>query len=138
MEQNQKYTFGPEEKEILEILSSFENEINEKLQQSNGEIESVRYYESFVLKGVKELEVNGVFLTQEKDKDGNVSYHLYLGDSSNEILSIDKDGNMQINPLWKEVIGEIDFEKSMEINDREPGRLKGLSEKMSPEEMQKV
>ena len=30
MEQNQKYTFGPEEKEILEILSSFENEISGK------------------------------------------------------------------------------------------------------------
>lgn len=138
MEQNQKYTFGPEEKEILEILSSFENEINERLQQSNGELESVRYYDSFAIQGVKQSEISGVFLTQEKDKDGNVSYHLYYRDSSNEILSIDKDGNMHINPLWKEIIGEIDFEKSMEINDREPGRLKGISEKMTPEEMEKA
>ena len=138
MEQNQKYTFGPEEKEILEILSSFENEINERLQQSNGELESVKYYDSFAIQGVKQLEISGVFLTQEKDKDGNIGYHLYYKDSSNEILSIDKDGNMHINPLWKEVIGEIDFEKSMEINDREPGRLKGISEKMTPEEMEKA
>ena len=138
MEQNQKYTFGPEEKEILEILSSFENEINERLQQSNGELESVKYYDSFAIQGVKQLEISGVFFTQEKDKDGNIGYHLYYKDSSNEILSIDKDGNMRINPLWKEVIGEIDFEKSMEINDREPGRLKGISEKMTPEEMEKV
>ena len=138
MEQNQKYTFGPEEKEILEILSSFENEINERLQQSNGELESVKYYEDFTLQGMKNVDISGVFLTQEKDKDGNVSYHLYYRDSSNEILSIDKDGNIQINPNWKEVIGEIDFEKSMEINDREPGRLKGISEKMTPEEMEKA
>lgn len=138
MEQNQKYTFGPEEKEILEILSSFENEINERLQQSNGELESVKYYDSFAIQGVKQLEISGVFLTQEKDKDGNIGYHLYYKDSSNEILSIDKDGNMHINPLWKEVIGEIDFEKSIEINDREPGRLKGISEKMTPEEMEKA
>ena len=138
MEQNQKYTFGPEEKEILEILSSFENEINERLQQSNGELESVRYYDNFSMQGVKQSEISGVFLTQEKDKDGNISYHLYYQDSSNEILSIDKDGNMHINPLWKEVIGEIDFEKSMEINDRELGRLKGISEKMTPEEVEKA
>lgn len=138
MEQNQKYTFGPEEKEILEILSSFENEISERLQQSNGELESVKYYEDFTLKGLRDVDISGVFLTQEKDKDGNISYHLYFRDSSNEILSIDKDGNMQINPLWKERIGEIDFEKSMEINDREPGRLKGISEKMTPEEMEKA
>lgn len=137
MEQNQKYTFGPEEKEILEILSSFENEISERLQQSNGELESVKYYEDFTLKGLRDVDISGVFLTQEKDKDGNLSYHLYYRDPSNEILSIDKDGNMQINPLWKERIGEIDFEKSMEINDREPGRLKGISEKMTPEEMEK-
>ena len=138
MEQNQKYTFGPEEKEILEILSSFENEISERLQQSNGELESVKYYEDFTLKGLRDVDISGVFLTQEKDKDGNLSYHLYYRDPSNEILSIDKDGNMQINPLWKERIGEIDFEKSMEINDREPGRLKGISEKMTPEEMEKA
>ena len=138
MEQNQKYTFGPEEKEILEILSSFENEISERLQQSNGELESVKYYEDFTLKGLRDVDISGVFLTQEKDKDGNLSYHLYYRDPSNEILSIDKDGNMQINPLWKERIGEIDFEKSMEINDREPGRLKGISEKMTPEEMKKA
>ena len=138
MEQNQKYTFGPEEKEILEILSSFENEISERLQQSNGELESVKYYEDFTLKGLRDVDISGVFLTQEKDKDGNLSYHLYYRDPSNEILSIDKDGNMQINPLWKERLGEIDFEKSMEINDREPGRLKGISEKMTPEEMEKA
>ena len=138
MEQNQKYTFGPEEKEILEILSSFENEISERLQQSNGELESVKYYEDFTLKGLRDVDISGVFLTQEKDKDGNISYHIYFRDSSNEILSIDKDGNMQINQLWKERIGEIDFEKSMEINDREPGRLKGISEKMTPEEMEKA
>ena len=138
MEQNQKYTFGPEEKEILEILSSFEDEISGRLQQSNGELESVKYYEDFTLKGLRDVDISGVFLTQEKDKDGNISYHLYYRDSSNEILSIDKDGNMQINPLWKERVGEIDFEKSMEINDREPGRLKGISEKMIPEEMEKA
>ena len=138
MEQNQKYTFGPEEKEILEILSSFENEISERLQQSNGELESVKYYEDFTLKGLRDVDISGVFLTQEKDKDGNLSYHLYYRDPSNEILSIDKDGNMQINQLWKECLGEIDFEKSMEINDREPGRLKGISEKMTPEEMEKA
>ena len=45
---------------------------------------------------------------------------------------------MQINPLWKERLGEIDFEKSMGINDREPSRLKGISEKMTPEEMEKA
>lgn len=134
---SEQYTFAREEKEILEILASFEKELGEKLQESKGEVERVEYYENFAIKGIKDSEISGVFVTKGKDVDGNISYHVYYRDPSNEILSIDHEGKIQINPQWKEAIGYIDFETIMDINGRELGNLKGISEKMEPEEMEK-
>lgn len=136
MEENktEQYTFGADEKEILEILGSFENDyFGQKQQDEQKELQTVKYYECFeTAKG----EIYGVFMTQEQDADGNVSYHLYFQSPSNEILSIDNEGKITMNPEWEKVIGYIDFEKYMYINDREEGRLKGISEKTTPEEIQ--
>ena len=35
----EQYTFGPDEKETLEILSTFEQELNDRLQESESEVE---------------------------------------------------------------------------------------------------
>lgn len=127
----EKYTFGPEEKEILEILTSFEKELNERLQKSDGEIEKVKYYETFQMQGI---DFNHIFVTTEKDAEGNISYHVYCGSSNNEILSIDSNGEIKVNPELEKYLEEIDLEKIMEENEKETQRLKGISEKMDPEE----
>lgn len=143
----EKYTFGPYEKETLEILSSFESEFeqtqiqkqnqslnqNKNPNQDKNKLQLVKYYESFK---ISKSEISGIFLAEQKDTEGNISYHLYFQSPSNEILSVDHEGNIKINPQWEPVIGYIDFEKCMYINDSQQGRLKGISEKAEPEEIQ--
>ena len=136
MEENktEQYTFGPDEKDILEILASFERELGEKLQQSESEIEKVKYYETFDINGIN---FKNIFTTTEQDAKGNTTYHVYCGDSSNEILSIDSEGKVDIkNPELEKYLGEIDFEQLIEENEKIPGKLKGISEKSEPEEME--
>lgn len=132
---SEQYTFAPEEKQILEILASFEKELGEKLQESKSEVERVKYYEKFQINGI---DFNNIFTTTEKDVDGNVSYHVYSGNSSNEILSIDSEGKIKVIPELEAFLGDIDIEKIMLENEKEPGKLKGISEKMKPEEMKKA
>lgn len=129
----QQYTFAPDEKQILEILASFEEELGEKLQESKGEIERVKYYEKFQINGI---DFNNIFITTEKDVDGNISYHVYCGDSSNEILSIDSEGNIKMIPELEAFLGDIDIENLMLENEKEPDRLKGSSEKSKPKEIE--
>ena len=147
----EKYTFGPEEKETLEILGSFEKEFeqtqnqnqsqkqkqnqnqNKNPNQDKNKLQLVKYYENFK---ISKSEISGIFLAEQKDAQGNISYHLYFQSPSNEILSVDHEGKIKINPQWEPVIGYIDFEKCMYINDSQQGRLKGISEKADPEEIQ--
>ena len=127
-----------QENGILEILSSFEEELNLKLQESKSEVERIKYYEDFLIKGIKKSEISGVFVTQKKDVNGNISYHIYYQSPSNEILSKDYQGNIRVNEKWSQVIGEnIDFDSTMDINNKEKGRLKGISEKANQEEIKK-
>lgn len=128
MEKNksEQYTYGPEEKEILEILSSFENELNEKLEESKSEVQRVKYYEKFCINGI---DFKNIFISTEKDAYGKVSYHVYCGDSSNEILLVDSEGNLKIiNSELEKFLGEVDLEKTMEENEQNKERLKGISE----------
>lgn len=124
------------QKDIFEILALFEQELDERMQESKGEVERVKYYETFSINGI---DFKNIFITTEKDVDGNITYHLYCGDSSNEILSIDSDGKVIIkNEDLEKYIDEIDLESLMKENEKTPGRLKGISEKATPEEMEQV
>lgn len=135
MEEN-KTTFGADEKDTLEILALFEQELSKRLEESKSEIERVKYYEKFRIKGI---DFKNMFITTEKDVDGNISYHIYCGDSSNEIISIDSDGKVKIKNLelqkYLSAVG-FDLEKLMEENEQETGNLKGISEKAGSEDIE--
>ena len=138
MEENKsaQYTFGPEEKQILAILDSFEQELQERLQENNGEVENIKYYEKFKMGNI---DFNNIFITTEKDAEGNFSFHVYSGSSSNEILAVDKDGKVSsIIPELEAYLSNIDLEEVIAENEKEPGRLKGSSEKMTPEEVKEI
>ena len=121
-------------KRILEILGAFERELEEKMQESKGEVERVKYYETFNISGI---DFKNIFLTTETDEEGRTTYHIYCGDSSNEILTIDENGNVEVkNPELGKYLKNIHLEQLVEENEKEPERLKGISEKASPEEMQ--
>ena len=125
-----------EEKTFL-ILSTFEKELNEKLQKTNSQLEQVKYYEKFVIKGIEDIEFLGIFVTTEVDAEGNRSINLYDGDSSHQILTVDSQNNIQITPELSMFFEEIDFQKTMEQNDKQKGTLKGISEKAEPQEIEK-
>lgn len=138
MEENKsaQYTFGPEEKQILAILDSFEQELQERLQENNGEVENIKYYEKFKMGNI---DFNNIFITTEKDAEGNFSFHVYSGSSSNEILAVDKDGKVSsIIPELEAYLSNINLEEVIAENEKEPGRLKGTSEKMTPEEVKEI
>lgn len=122
-------------KNLLEILATFEEGLQEKLQESKSEIERVKYYEKFRMQGI---DFSNIFITEEKDVDGNISYHMYAGDSSKELLSINSKGELTIAPELEGFIKDLDLFKEIEENEKVPGRLKGYSEKISPEEMKKL
>ena len=130
---SEEYTFGPDENDILEILAAFERELGEKLQESQNEIQKVKYYETFDINGIN---FKNIFTTTQKNAEGNVTYHVYCGGASNEIISIDSEGKVDIkNPELEKYLGEIDLEQLIEENEKIPGKLKGISEKAEPEEM---
>lgn len=138
MEENKsaQYTFGPEEKQILAILDSFEQELQERLQENNGEVENIKYYEKFKMGNI---DFNNIFITTEKDAEGNFSFHVYSGSSSNEILTVDKDGKVSsIIPELEAYLSNINLEEVIAENEKEPGRLKGVSERMTPEEVKEM
>lgn len=138
MEENKsaQYTFGPEEKQILAILDSFEQELQARLQENNGEVENIKYYEKFKM---GDIDFNNIFITTEKDAEGNFSFHVYSGSSSNEILAVDKDGKVSsIIPELEAYLSNINLEEVIAENEKEPGRLKGISEKMTPEEVKEM
>ena len=124
------------EKDILEILGSFENELEAKLQGTNRELDRVKYYETFSLKDIKNrnIDFSGIFITTEKDAEGRISYHMYCGNAQTEILSVDADGNMKIRPELEGYFENIDLEEVMLENEQDKTRLKGMSEKIQHKE----
>ncbi len=127
-EKYSQYTYKPEEKEIMEILRAFESEIQLKMQETKSEVEKIIYYETFV---INEMDFRNVFITTEKDVDGNITYHLYTGDSSNEIISIGKDGQVKIKEELQYIFEYIDIEDILEENKE---KIVGTSQRATVEE----
>lgn len=127
MEENEKDRY------VFEILALFEQEIDAKLQEEKGEAERIKYYEKFNINGI---DFENIFITTERDEKGKVSYHVYCGGSSNEVLSIDDKGNVTIKneELGKYLGEDVDLEKTMTENEKDSKGLRGISEKMKQEE----
>lgn len=133
---SEQYTFALEEKQILEILASFEEELGEKLQESNKTLECVRFYTGFTFGGEAIEGLENVFITVEKDNDGNITYNLY-STKMQKIFSMDPKGEIleSIKDLEK-TLGKFKIEGLMQENEKEKGRLKGISEKTNSKEIE--
>ena len=142
MEENKKeqYTFGPDEKEILNSLGSFEASLGQKDNSRNTEI---RYYNDFTFNGESIQGLENMFITIEKDEKGEIiGYNVYTPDMK-KIVSTDANGQITecIEEL-EQVLGKIDIKTLIEENEflddgKSTGRLKGISEKAEPEEIEK-
>lgn len=152
MEENKKeqYTFTPDEKEVLEKLNMVEAGINsQNIQERNQrELIATKYYSEFVINTEKgPVVLQNVFITAEKDQQGNMSYHFrWIREGENgeqtieENLVVDKDGKVYATGGLKDYLGnaEIDLDGLMAENDDiEKGRLRGISEKADKKEIEK-
>lgn len=134
----EQYTFGPEEKEILNILGSFENQLGENLKEIDTEIESVKYYNDFSFNGEFIEGFENIFITVEKDKNGEITYNLY-NSNMKKILSMDSEGKIKESiEDFEKTLGKINIKELIEENEVEKGKLKGISENATSEEMEKA
>lgn len=114
------------EKEILQKISQFEKEIQENI----GDLERVKYYEKFQMSGI---DFKNVFITAEKDVDGNITYHMYSGNSSKEIVSVTSNGEANVNSELKSYVRDIKLERVIKENE-EQNRLKAISKSINSTE----
>lgn len=122
------------EKQILNIMASFENEYYQKFQER--QIIKLEYYQDFKIEAIKEIQMEmppfrGIFHTVEKDKEGNISEHLYLKGASKEIFQIDSNGNSRMIPELDGFLGQMDIKQVIEKNEE---GLKGTSKKIKNNE----
>ena len=75
MKKGDKYTFGENEKQIMRILDSFEQELANL--QKNTEYQSIRYFDRLKIDGKGKLELENVFIVKEQNEKGEISYGIY-------------------------------------------------------------
>lgn len=144
----EQYTFGPEEKEILEKLNTVESGVGEYIQTKyQRELIATKYYSELVINTPKgEITFNEVFITAEQDSNGEITYHFrWIVENENreksieERMVIDSNGKVFTNGGLKDYLenSEIDIEELFAQNDIEKGRLKGISEKAEEKDISK-
>ena len=146
----EQYTFGVDEKEILEKMEIVESSVRQNLLEKNkGELIQTKYYSEFVLNTNNgPVTLNNIFITKEKDKQGNMSYHLrWIYESENgektieEYMVVDSNGKVHaVDGLDEYYLNnaEIDLDEIMaENDDKEKDRLRGISEKADKKEIEK-
>lgn len=149
MEENKslQYTYGPDEKEILENLAVVEASVGEFIKTKQRELVSTKYYEEFVVnnKNGEPITLRNVFITAEKNEEGKMSYHFrWIVENENgeksveEKIIIDEEGTVFAIEGLKEQLGEIDLEELIQENEKVPGRLRGISEKDTQSTVEKI
>lgn len=143
MEENKsvQYTFAPEEKEILKKLAVVETAVSRNISEKHQrELITTKYYSEFVINTYQgPIILNNVFITAERNKEGDMSYHFrWLKENENgdqiieESIAIDENGEVYVSKALKDYLGdmEINVEELIQENDNpQKRRLKGISEK---------
>lgn len=142
MEENKsvQYTFAPEEKEILKKLAVVETAVSKNISEKHQrELITTKYYSEFVINTPKgPITLNNVFITTERNKQGDMSYHFrWLKENEDEeqiieeSIAIDENGEVYVSEALKDYLGDaiISQEELIKENDNpKRKRLKGISE----------
>ena len=124
------YSLGVNEKELLEILESFQQEFSELNKENGRKMTRLEYYG---IVETKKSEIPGLFVTVQQSADGKTSYHLYFQSPQNEIGTVDENGNINIKEAWRDKLSLEDIERC--IGNKKQEGLKGISEEKEPHEM---
>ena len=141
MEENKsvQYTFAPEEKEILKKLAVVETAVSKNISEKHQrELITTKYYSEFVINTPKgPITLNNVFITSERNKEGDMSYHFrWLKENEDgeqiieESIAIDENGEVYVSEVLKDYLGDaiISQEELIKENDNpKRKRLKGIS-----------
>lgn len=145
---SRQFTFTADEKETLKKLDSVEASVSSYIKGGQRELLATKYYSEFVVNTKNgSVTLNNVFITAEKEQDGKISYHFrWIKENENgeqtieENIVVDADGKVfAIDELGDYLDGlEINMEELMADNDKEQGRLKGISERGDSKEIKKA
>ena len=119
----EKWTFSEKEKEILELLSEFQLELEEKIDDPMKKIDYIKYYENFKM---QDIEFNNIFIVEIDEGEDKKSKHIYIGD-------------VLIDEKLKPFIKDFDLDKVIEENEvPEKSNLTGISERTELEDNEKI
>ena len=146
MEENktEEYILGAEERAIFEELKQVEASVEYNIKKLNRTLLQTRYYKEFILI-TKEgpVKLSNFFITVEQEENGKLSYHFRWFDKKlsmiDENMSVEK-GKVHVVPEFKDIVGniKINIEELITENDKQKGRLKGITEKLTVEQIRKI
>ena len=113
----EKYTFGPEEKDILEKLNKMESSVEGYIQERyQRELIKTKYYSEMVINTDKgPITLKNVFITEEQDPNGKVSYHFrWIKENKNGEKSIEENQADAVKALMTDK-GFSDFKISLDF-----------------------
>mgnify|MGYP004498835377 FL=1 len=146
----QETLLGIEEEEILNKMDIVEASVRQKIQEMDQrELEVTKFYSEFVISTKNgPVTLKNVYITQEKDQTGNISYHFrWINERKNgnktidEHIVIDENRGSYASEELKDYIDglKINMNGLMKENgDNERTRLIAKSEKLKKEEMEKI
>ena len=146
----QETLLGIEEEEILNKMDIVEASVRQKIQEIDQiELEVTKFYSEFVINTKNgPVTLKNVYITQEKDQTGNISYHFrWINERKNgnktidERIVIDENRGSYASGELKDYVDglKINMNGLMKENgDKERTRLKVKSEKLKKEEIEKI
>ena len=119
-------------------LNDVSESVKQTIQENDKKLIETRYYKEFVLNTKQgQLVLNDVFITLERNKEGDMEYHFRWAKENEqgemtieEKMMADKDGNVYSIEALREYFENttLDMDTALSKNDKERGRLRAIAE----------
>ena len=119
-------------------LNDVSESVKQTIQENDKKLIETRYYKEFVLNTKQgQLVLNDVFITLERNKEGDMEYHFRWAKENEqgemtieEKMMADKDGNVYSIEALREYFENttLDMDTVLSKNDKERGRLRAIAE----------
>lgn len=129
-------------------LNDISESVKQTIQEKDRKLIETRYYREFEINTNKgPLLLNNVFITIERNKEGDMEYHFRWAKENEqgemtieEKMMADNNGNIYSIEALKEYFenATIDMKKIIPQNDKEKGRLLAISEEENLDEKEKI
>ena len=127
-------------------LNDVSESVKQAVQEKNRQLVETRYYKEFVLNTNRgQLVLNDVFITLERNKEGDMEYHFRWAKENEqgemtieEKMMADKNGNIYSIEALREYFenSTLDIDSMINKNDKEKGRLLAIAEEKGEEKQE--